>query len=198
MNIILNKMPNFLTVDREHIPIDSGFRTWIRFDEALFWNNEPLERRIYSALNICYTDRIPSDINNAIYAALEFYACSNDAIEEFRTETRSEQGQNGRNNQAYSFTHDASLICAAFRAQYDIDLTKDDLHWWHFKALFEGLTNDNGICKVMEIRGTDLSKIKDKETKAHYRKLKRLYRLPDPRSEEEKELAMIDALSVMF
>ncbi len=83
-------------------------------------------------------------------------------------------------------------------AQYGIDLTKDDLHWWLFRALFEGLNDENKICKVMEIRSIDLSKIKDKEQKAHYRRLKRIYRLPDPRCEEEQEADMINALSVMF
>ena len=50
----------------------------------------------------------------------------------------------------------------------------------------------------MEIRALDLSKVKDKEQKAHYRRLKRVYKLPDPRSEEEREADMIDALVVMF
>ena len=40
----------------------------------------------------------------------------------------------------------------------------------------------------------DLSKIKDKDMKKQYRKLKTLYALPDMRSEEEKENDFADEL----
>lgn len=198
MNILLDTMPDFLEVGNKKISIDSGFRTWIRFDEALFWSSEPIENRIYSALDICYNGRIPVDVNRAIYAAIAFYAHMGEPMEEVQAKGENKPGQAGRGNRTYSFTHDASLICAAFLAQYGIDLTQDDLHWWHFKALFEGLTEENKICKVMEIRSLDLAKVKDKEQKAHYRRLKRIYKLPDPRSEEEQEADMLDALAVMF
>lgn len=197
-NILLDPMPDFLLVDGEQIPIDSGFRTWIQFDEELFWSREPIEKRVYAALEICYGGRIPADIPGAVRAAMEFYANDHDILEEPQEKTETAPGRFARGSRGYSFAYDAPLICAAFRAQYGIDLTKDELHWWHFKALFEGLSEDNKICRIMEIRGMDLSRIKDKEQKAKYRRLKRLYRLPDPRSEEEQEADMIDALAIMF
>lgn len=198
MNILLDPMPDFLEVSGQQIPIDSGFPTWLRFDEALFWNSEPIENRIYSAMDICYSGKIPVDTYSTVRVAIAFYAHISEPIEEIQSNLESGQGQTGRGNRSCSFTHDASLIYAAFRAQYGIGLTRDDLHWWHFKALFEGLSDDNKICKTMKIRALDLSKVKDKEQKAHYRRLKRVYKLPDPRSEEEREADMIDALAVMF
>lgn len=191
-------MPDFLEVGEEKIPINTDFRTWIRFDEALFWNDKPIEERIYSALDICYDGKIPADIQGAVHAAIGFYAHKDTQIKSIGENSQNEQQNSTRGKQTYSFTYDASLIYAAFLAQYRIDLTKDDIHWWLFRALFEGLTDENKICKVMEIRSVDLSKIKDKEQKAHYRRLKRIYRLPDPRCEEEQEADMINALSVMF
>lgn len=198
MSIILNPMPDFLEVGGEKIFINTDFRTWIRFDEALFWSDKPMEERIYTALEICYSGNIPADITGAVRAAIEFYAHRDTPTQEIGENAQNEQGNSARGRQTCSFTHDASLICAAFLTQYGIDLTKADLHWWLFRALFEGLTDENKICKVMEIRSIDLSKIKDKEQKAHYRRLKRIYRLPDPRSAEEQEADMINALSVMF
>ena len=198
MNIILNPMPDFLEVGGEKIPVNTDFRTWIRFDEALFWSDKPMEERLFSALDICYDGKIPADITGAAHAAIGFYAPKDEKTENNGENTQSEQRGSSRSKQFYSFTHDASMIYAAFLSQYRIDLTKDDLHWWLFRALFEGLTDENKICKVMEIRSVDLSKIKDKEQKAHYRRLKRIYRLPDPRCEEEREADMINALSVMF
>lgn len=61
------------------------------------------------------------------------------------------------------------------------------LHWWEFRALFQGLKDDNKIVKIMGYRGIDLSKIKDKEEKARYKKLKKIYALPDMRTEQQKE-----------
>jgi len=198
VNLILDQIPDFLEVGGEKIFINTDFRTWIRFDEALFWSDKPMEERLYSALHICYDGKIPADINSAVHAAIGFYSPKNEQKKETDKNTQNEQVVSSRSKQIYSFTHDASLICAAFLSQYGIDLTKDDMHWWLFRALFEGLTDENKICKVMEIRSVDLSKIKDKEQKAHYRRLKRIYRLPDPRCEEEREADMINALSVMF
>ena len=45
----------------------------------------------------------------------------------------------------------------------------------------------------MGYRSIDLSKIKDKEQKAYYRKLKRDFALPDNRTEEEKERDFAEA-----
>ena len=198
MNIILDPMPDFLEVGGEKIFINTDFRTWIRFDEALFWSDHPMEKRVFSALNICFGGKIPADINGAARAAIWFYTQKNEQIKETEENTHAEQSTSARGKHIYSFTHDASLICAAFLGQYGIDLTKDNLHWWMFRALFEGLSEENRICKVMEIRSIDLSKIKDKEQKAHYRRLKRIYRLPDLRCAEEQESDMINALSVVF
>ena len=198
MNIILDTMPDFLEVGGEKIFINTDFRIWIRFDEALFWSDKPMEERLYSALHICYDGKIPADIAGAVHAAIGFYAHKDTQIKSVGENSQNEQQNSTRGKQTYSFTYDASLIYAAFLAQYRIDLTKDEMHWWLFRALFEGLTDENKICKVMEIRSVDLSKIKDKEQKAHYRRLKRIYRLPDPRCEEEREADMINALSVMF
>lgn len=39
----------------------------------------------------------------------------------------------------YSFARDAGAIFAAFRRHYGIDLHTASLHWWHFRALLEGL-----------------------------------------------------------
>ena len=79
--------------------------------------------------------------------------------------------------------------------QYKIDLNSIKyLHWWKFKALFNDLNENIQFSKIMSYRAMDLSKIKDKDMKKQYRKLKTLYALPDMRSEEEKESDFADEL----
>ena len=53
--------------------------------------------------------------------------------------------------------------------------------------LFNSLNKNTHFVEIMGYRAIDLSKIKDKEEKARYKKLKRLYNLSDMRTEEEKE-----------
>ena len=90
--------------------------------------------------------------------------------------------------QIYSYEFDDELIFSAFKDQYGINLQRIPfLHWWEFKAMFNGLKEDNLIVKVMGYRAMDISKIKDKDRKARYKKLKRLYALPDMRTSKQKE-----------
>ena len=64
--------------------------------------------------------------------------------------------------------------------------------------MFAGLSEENKIIKIMEYRSVNLAEIKDKNQKAFYRKMKELYKLPDLRTEVEKERDMIDMISSVF
>lgn len=199
MNILLDDMPEHLDVDGVKHKIHSDFRTWIQFENYLFWDSAELQERIVKCLYLCFVDGVPGNVNEAVRSVVEFYQCNgSDKIENTSAASESEHKSAGWHNRVYSFNYDAGLIYAAFQAQYGIDLQTTDMHWWKFNALFSGLTDKNKICKIMEYRAVDLSTIKDKEQKAFYRKMKQIYRLPDPRSEEEKEAAMMDAFAAMF
>ena len=52
--------------------------------------------------------------------------------------------------------------------------------------MFKGLKEDNLIVKIMGYRSMDLSKIKDKEQKAYYKKMQKLYEIPIAKDEDEK------------
>ena len=79
--------------------------------------------------------------------------------------------------------------------QYKIDLNSIEyLHWWKFKALFMSLNENILFSKIMGYRAINLSQLKDKTMRKQYKKLKDLYRLPDMRSEEEKEEDFANAL----
>lgn len=67
------------------------------------------------------------------------------------------------------------------------------MHWWVFRALMESLDESTLFVKILEYRATDTKKMKGEQRK-YYEKLKRLYALPKPRSEQEKEDAIAKAL----
>ena len=204
MNLLLDKLPEHLSIGGIPHKIRSDFRTWIKIENLLFWDGAPWGQRIANILYQCYTEGIPTPIDEGIRAAMGFYSCiGSEKIEatspsDVKEREKKEQKPTGWKNRVYSFNHDAGLIYAAFRAQYGINLQTSEMHWWEFNALFSGLTEGNKICKIMEFRAADLSSFKDKETKTYYRKMKRVYRLPDPRSEEEQETDMMDVLATAF
>ena len=79
--------------------------------------------------------------------------------------------------------------------QYKIDLNSIKyLHWWKFKALFKSLNEKTQFVKIMGYRAMNLSKIKDKEMKSNYKRMQKLYALPDMRTEEEKEADFAEQL----
>ncbi|MGM9594173.1 MAG: Gp15 family bacteriophage protein [Candidatus Onthomonas sp.] len=52
----------------------------------------------------------------------------------------------------YSFDRDGGLIYSAFRAQYSIDLQREELHWWAFLALFHDLSPDCRFYQLLRLR----------------------------------------------
>ena len=190
MSILTAKLPDSVEIDGKQYPVYTDFRNWVEFEALMMDGSRSLADKIVSAFALCYhRDALPPDFEQAASAMVWFY-CG---------ETRKNSGTGGKKQKAvYSFEHDADYIYSAFLAQYGIDLQTANLHWWQFKALFKSLGEENKICKIMEYRAIDLAKIKDKEQKAFYRKMKAHYRLPDMRSEEEKEADMLDALASAF
>lgn len=167
-----NKLPESVKIDGAEYRINTDFRAGIQF-EQLMRNETPDWDAV---LGLYYPDGCPENLESALEQILWFYRCGK--------EERSGRGS-GVKARAYDLEHDFSYIYAAFLEQYRIDLYEiEHLHWWKFKALFEGLTGDCEICKIMEYRTIDLKDM-DKERKKFYQKMKRLYALPT-RTEEEK------------
>jgi hypothetical protein len=183
MNLLIDKLPT----DYEGLKINTNFRSFILF-ELLMQDNEISQKdKILLTLSYFF-DEQPKDVKKAIEGVLWFYRCG-------EKEKHSKSGGNGKQKQIYSFEHDAKYIYSAFLDQYGIDLNEIDyLHWFKFRALFEGLKSDNKICEIMGYRAIDLNKIKDKEEKKKYRKLQREFALPDNRSKEEKEQDFANSL----
>ena len=176
MNLLLDKLPT----EYEGLKIDTNFRSFILFELLMQDKKVSEEDKIALALNIFFKE-IPKDIKKAIDGILWFYSRA------YKNQNKKREGKSSRNN-IYSFEHDANYIFSAFWHDYRLDLNEIEyLHWWKFKSLFECLNDENRICQIMGYRAVDLSKIKDKERKDKYKKLKEQYALPDERTEEEKE-----------
>lgn len=188
MDLFCAELPQTVTVCGEDFPINTDFRVWMRFGQIM--EHKPSFDDFASILRLIFVnDTLPASFEAALSELFRFYACG-------ESERRTKSG--GDTKKVVSFTHDSALIYCAFMAQYHIDLVTENLHWWLFRALFDGLEDGNKICEVMRWRAADLSKIKDRKQKDFYRRMQRLYKLPDTRSLEEIEQENLNNLAKVF
>ncbi|MDC0803483.1 bacteriophage Gp15 family protein [Clostridium paraputrificum] len=180
MNILIDLVPTTVNIDNKEYEINSDFRTSILFELLMQDGTIEEDDKILMALQLYYPD-IPENIKKAIEQMLWFYRCGKDV---------SSSKGNGKSKgvtQIYSFEYDDDYIYSAFLDQYNIDLQDIEyLHWWKFKAMFKALKDDNMIVKIMGYRSMDLSKVKDKEQKAYYRRMQKLYEIPISKDEQNK------------
>lgn len=189
-NLILNRLPQYTP---SRLKIRTDFRESIKFELLMQDNKLNEEEKVKLALNLYYNLNDITDIKKAVEDIIWFYKGGKKEIENVDKEVKK---SNNKEKQIYSYEFDAEYIYSAFMEQYHIDLNSTKyLHWWKFKALFNSLNEDVLFCKIMGYRAINLNKIKDKEMKKHYKKLKEFYKLPDMRSEEEKENDFAEAFS---
>jgi len=186
MNILIDYLPTTIEIDKKKYEIHSDFRTSIIF--ALMMQDDSLseEEKLLGALKLYYPI-IPDNVEEAINKIYWFYSRGN--IEEDNKKVKQGKRIFKRNNKrAYDFETDSDLIFTAFMSQYNINLNKENLHWWEFMALFNSLKDDNEIVKIMNYRTIDLTSIEDKKERKMYADLQKYYSLEDRISKEEQEL----------
>lgn len=197
MNLLLDEIPEEVEIDGRTYAINANFRESIIF-ELMMQDTELMDdEKIVGALSIYYDD-MPHDLEKAVEKLLWFYRCGKE-VEQKKKDTEDNEGDSeepANPKQVFSYEADADYIYAAFLTQYGMDLQDVEfLHWWKFKALFNALKEDNKMVKIMEYRSMDINSDMSKKEKEFYRSMKRLYALPDGRTEIEKEADFHDSLA---
>ena len=160
MNIILDELPHSVEIDGSSYELDTSFRTSILFEIMMFDDELNEQEKIIQALELYFGDNIPGNIQEAVNAIKAFYSCGREEIQ------KESKGAGHGAKKVFDFEYDADYIYSAFMHDYNIDLNTIDMHWWKFKALLNGLSEDNKLVKIMGYRSMDLSKITDKEEKS--------------------------------
>lgn len=180
MNLLIHRLPT----EVEGIKINTDYKISILFELLIQDKKVPKQLKLMKALEMYYPEfNKIRNYEKAIENMMWFYKCGKE-IES----TNKGISSNSKYNQIYSFEYDDKYIYSAFLQQYKIDLQETKyMHWWKFKALFDGLNEETEIVKIMGYRSVNLAQIKDTEKRNYYKKMKRLYAIPDMRSQEEKE-----------
>ncbi|WP_315069614.1 bacteriophage Gp15 family protein [uncultured Clostridium sp.] len=189
MNILTNALPQTVNIGGFEVKINTDFKTSIMFEELLNeydLTDEGNQIKVWEkAIKLYYPIEIPKKLKIEAVNRLIWFYRGDKEIENVKENKPSK-------NDIYSYSYDAEKIYSAFKADYNIDLNIEELHWWKFKALFWSLKEDNEIKKIMSIRALDTSNL-SKEQQEHYKKLKKIYAIPRSKKEikHNKNLATI-------
>lgn len=190
MNLLIAPAPKTVQIAGVETPISWDFRTGIRF-ELLMEQDLTEEERLLQALVLYYPGiHFPDDqIQEAIEKLLWFYTAG-------KQQNPSQNGSGtGHADAIYSYEYDDEYLYAAFLEQYGVDLNDTpQLHWWKFKAMFASLRSDCRMMEIMGYRSIEISPKMSQEQQQFYRKMKRQFALPLPKSEQEKLNAIEQAL----
>lgn len=202
MNVLLDRLPTEIFVSGKPVSIFPDFRTWILFEQinldCTLTNQQKAER----SLQLVFPDLLqvmnhtPEEI---VEKMLWFYRGGDRQpnayqLREAKREEAQQEAGTGSHLAYYDYDFDADYIYAAFLQQYGLDLNESTMHWWKFRAMFAGLTEQTKFVQIMGYRATKIDNHMTDSQKRFYRKMKQIYALPLPKDEQEKTRAIEDAL----
>ena len=85
------------------------------------------------------------------------------------------------------FFQDEKYITASFMSDYKLDLSKEDIHWWQYINLIQGLTENSILSRVRYIRNYDLSEIKDNKERQKMIEAKNSVALKEKKTKKQLE-----------
>ncbi|MEG1870100.1 MAG: Gp15 family bacteriophage protein, partial [Oscillospiraceae bacterium] len=158
--ILTDNMPDEIFIDGIGYPINTDFRVWIKFADIMSRYKENIIECAVEVIQLCICrGKLPNSISDTMRALFEFYASGFSQDDNSKKDTVN----NENSKQVYDFIYDAKYIFAAFMSQYTIDLTEASMHWFKFCALFQGLSEDEKISKIIGYRSTKFGDIKDRK-----------------------------------
>jgi hypothetical protein len=147
MNILIDELPKKVEIEGEEIEINTDYRNVLLYFRAL--RDEELEDR--EKLEIAarlFFKRTPRNVEEAMrYINDEYIVCSSKRKKRVLTNSFS-----ASQKVVFDFEQDGGLIYVSFMQEYGIDLRKEKMHWYAFKALFDGLGEETVLRRVIEFR----------------------------------------------
>lgn len=92
--------------------------------------------------------------------------------------------------------YDEGYIESSFMAEYRVDLSTENMHYWKFMDLLQGLSENCVLSRVRKIRNYDLSEISDDKERRKMAEAQERLKLPEVLTDEEKEV--IDKFESLF
>lgn len=179
--------PEYAEIDGKEYKIDTSFKTAIRCfeinDDKTISDNERSLAIIYLLFGFIPKDNIQTFFEKAIL----FLQCGK-SNEEQRSQKKD-----------MDFTQDRSYIVSSFMNVYHMNLNDEDIHFWYFIELIQGLDDRCILNKVREIRNYDISQLKDEKERSRILRMKQDLALEQDQKqftkEEEEAMNKFDKLA---
>lgn len=189
MNSFTVGLPKFISIGGAEYAINTDYRIMADFETKIA-NADMSDKTTFSQIlsdtvSALFIDLPNADAQQIIDGLLWYYRCGK---EPHNTEC-------GSKKRYFDYDEDSDYIYAAFMQQYGDDLITSHMHWWEFRAKFMSLTEDTEFVKIMQYRGTDVSKIKCKEEKLRIKKLQERYAL---KSQKMQKFATLEDRNEAF
>lgn len=181
----MTNYPEFAEIRGKRYKINTDFRAALEC-EKISESNISDEERAMAIIYVLFGDEGLDDAENwgeLLQVALKYLNCGNEPV----TSTNAKEIN-------MSFEEDWSYIQASFFSDYNIDLSKSELHWWLFFDLLCGLTEKCILNRVRFVRDFDITQIKDSKEREKWIKQKKQVALKKKFAEKTPEQIRLDQL----
>lgn len=176
MNLFYDEFPKVVEVNGEVISIITDFREYIRLLDMLKCDELSSCEKAW-IIGEYFLEDIQVNME-AIHVMTNFVMMKELDQGSIPSEEDEDLPRETQKN-LFSYSVDYPYILAGFLRDYGIDLeTITYLHWWKFRMLFDGLSEDTEIKQRIMYRSIDLSTIKDKEERKRISRIQRKIQLP--------------------
>lgn len=197
MNVLIEGLPKTVTVNGSPFSLKTNFYIGIIFTELMTDSKITPYEKVIRAIDLWYQEKPPMESYDQIKEAFDkimwFYTMGENEEE---STSNSRVRVRNRPTRILDYEADQAYIVSAFQQQYGIDLTVENIHWWRFKMLFNGLTEKTKMVKIMQYRAMEIDPKMPEKQRKFYQEMKILYALPDKRTEEEKERDFQEQLNI--
>lgn len=146
------KYPKYVKSNGKKYPINTDFKVALKCFEIINDSSIGDTERTYAIVYKLF-GFIPEDNEMELFVekAEKYLGCG---------ETQEEQSSR---NKDMDFNYDWKYLVASFMSDYHINLNEENMHWYQFIDLIQGLTEDSVMSRVRELRNYDLSEVKDQK-----------------------------------
>ena len=189
-NILIDELPEYLTVEGVEYPINTSFRIGIMFSQLLEEIADPLQFRA-NAINLFFDTQYFNELFNSetvMEQIIWFFNCGFKEDEQKIKYIKEHDIVIEKPDKHYDYDYDADSIYASFMYDYKIDLQDiDTMHWWKFNALLRGLSDDTRFKKILHIRTYDMTDLSNK-AKMRIQKIQRQEPYAIPRKIDDYDM----------
>lgn len=176
--------PEYAEVAGKRYKINTDYRVALQCFEVIEDTSICDEERALAVIFLLFGDTPTNQLEEFLRIAGDYLRCGEKA------ETQASA------NRDMDFAADEKYIAASFMSDYQIDLSRTDMHFWQYIHLIQGFTERSVMSRVREIRNYDLEELKDPKSRAKMVKAKEAVALPDKFSKEEQNA--IDEFEKLF